>query len=722
MATLTLGGITSREAYTHRVYAKTAWADEWVLKEHVFVNRCQWSAAPSLGSADLYYRYGPAVIPGIDGVNYLEKFTLPTLAFVKIEFDVIDSADPETTTILKWYGIVGTIVDSMGGSQVRVYDSDLDDHVYVAQGVQELKAVAIEWLLDREYVDSSYFFKDSGVHTCKFAPDFNLPMPNRSENKHSVNGQQCYIFGGTDSWKLPDIVEYLLITQCPRSIDGMPIIKWDLEDATILPDWELPKISQQGYRLYPLLNQLIPRQRCLGFWFEMDATEETIHLKPFTFTESAIEVTGTSNSIPANANQNDVDLTGDLTASGVVAVTDGFSKYDQVRVVGQRARHIFSVDIFNGGLTRNWTPDWEDAYKEGDSTAFNYPAEDEVADRQRRDAIARAKLVETPPLYVFRRLRLAEDWDGLTRTDEPVFVTSIPDELGARSFFSAALTWAPLPGNANEYYADVDSFPASVIQEDHPFVMFLFSPRLGTWTSAESARIVSNLEGDDIEEHNNLFSVEIRPVRDDLAIDLFVHGQPQHVIDGYNYMSGHPLAHEPNIGTQFSLEKSVFTVAVWADYYCEARHPKSTYFVLDSDMLARVREIYVGQKYLLDALVKGTVVGVEPDGELITYTDDTFYLNDDRDTLQKIAAMAFGWYGKDRRAVGFQTGYVSDVIGLGMMITNLIDSTAGNTETNTVVTSYQISQSVGSTDSGQVARIEYKTEHSDFDVISFIGV
>lgn len=721
MATLTLGGITSREAYTHRVYAKTAWADEWVLKEHVFVNRCQWSAAPSLGSADLYYRYGPAVIPGIDGVNYLEKFTLPTLAFVKIEFDVIDSADPETTTILKWYGIVGTIVDSMGGSQVRVYDSDLDDHVYVAQGVQELKAVAIEWLLDREYVDSSYFFKDSGVHTCKFAPDFNLPMPNRSENKHSVNGQQCYIFGGTDSWKLPDIVEYLLITQCPRSIDGMPIIKWDLEDATILPDWELPKISQQGYRLYPLLNQLIPRQRCLGFWFEMDATEETIHLKPFTFTESAIEVTGTSNSIPANANQNDVDLTGDLTASGVVAVTDGFSKYDQVRVVGQRARHIFSVDIFNGCLERNWTSSNETAYKNGDSLAGDYPAVEEIAKRQRRDAFARAKLVDFPPYFVYRRLNVSDDWDGTTHDGEDVFVESIDESnFTAKPFLLDALSWAPLPGNANENYED--DVEERVILEDHPFEMFMLDTDNSKWTSGNSCRIVANLEGEDIEEHNNLFSVEIRPVRDDLAIDLFVHGQPQHVIDGVNYMDTHPLTHEPNIGTQFDLSETVFTVAVWADYYCEARHPKSTYFVLDSDMLARVREIYVGQKYLLDALVKGTVVGVEPDGELITYTDDTFYLNDDRDTLQKIAAMAFGWYGKDRRAVGFQTGYVSDVIGLGMMITNLIDSTAGNTETNTVVTSYQISQSVGSTDSGQVARIEYKTEHSDFDVISFIGV
>lgn len=712
--TIVLGGLTMREVVTHAVYAKTAWSDAWVLKEHVFCTSCKWAVAPSLGAADLMYRYGPAKIPGLSGINYLEKFTLPSLAFVKIVFTVIDSASPSTTTTLNWYGIVGTIIDSMGGSQVQVGEES------VAQGVQELKAVSLEWLLDREYIDTAYFVKDSAVYKCQFAPDFNLPAPNRSEDKQSINGQECYVFGGTDSWRLPDIVEYLLVTQSPRSIDDVPILKWQLTDASVLPDWEMPKIKQQGHRLYPLLNQLIPRQRCLGFYTTLESDELTANVNPFTFASDEIEVTDTGNSISANADQDDVDLSTDLTAGGVVAVTDGFSKYDQVRVIGQRARHIFSLDLSHG-LSRNWTADWEDAYKEGDSTSFSYPASDEIAKRQRRDAIIRAKLVETPPLYVYRRLNLAENWDGLTYTEEPVFVESIADDMTPKAFLQDALAWAPLPGNANEYYADVDSFPESVIQEDHPFVMFLNNPSTGDYTSAETARIVSNLEGDDIEQHNNLFSVEVRPVRDSMSIDLFVHGQPQHVIDGYNYMVSHPLSHEPDIGTQFALDQAVFTVAVWADYYCEARHPKSAYFILPSNSLARVREVNAGQKYLLDALVKDTAIGVEPDGSLITYEEETFYLNDHREELQKIAAMAFGWYGKDRRAVEFSTGYVSNAIQLGMMINDLVDAAGGNTTANTVVTSYQITQGISRGGATQPAKIQYKTEHADFDVLSFVG-
>lgn len=114
----------------HRVYAKLKWKDPWVLKEHVMCESASWAAAPSMGSASLYYRYGPGVYPGVEPGDWLEKFDLPTLAFVRIDFDVAELPDDQdlaanpTITTRSWYGVVGTLVEAFSGSDVQVNADD----------------------------------------------------------------------------------------------------------------------------------------------------------------------------------------------------------------------------------------------------------------------------------------------------------------------------------------------------------------------------------------------------------------------------------------------------------------------------------------------------------------------------------------------------------------------------------------------------------------------
>lgn len=710
------------EIRAHRIYAKVSWSDEWGLKEHLVCTSAKWACAPQIGQAQLYYRYGHAIVPDAPEVGYLERFTLPTLAYVKIEFDVTDIDDPETVAVLYWYGVVGSLVEQFGGT------CEFNGNT-VAQGVQQLNAVGLEWLLDRQYISDCRFVnqaEDSGAVTLNVAQGFNLPRrdsstltsfgtmiksqgsQNRSVGLVTIDSRQCYCFidhdEANESWSSKDIVEYLLVTQAPRTVTDSQPIKWTLNDPDgVLPTWDKPQIEQQGLRLWQVLNQIVSRQRCMGFYLNVDETASPaeIIIEPFTFTSTDITVPDSVNKLPANSYQFTVDFAADLTAQ-VVASTDCFAKYDQIRVLGARAIHVATLKV-GQGLVYGWDDADQTDYDAGAVGEPGYPASAERYARMVADSKYRAQ-----PRFVnvYRRFRLDPDWNLKENSDTyPVFPAdpdTAPLAWEPREYLLDSLYIVPIPFCENE----TEYFP-------QPHACKFFA-RNTTDSVYEDGEKIQSLRMVDAEESVNfLWSASIRPLKEPGQLDLEVGGQMQHILDSANYTK---LSWEPDVGEDYDLDASLFTLGLTAGYFCEERYPSDDELSASAD-LHRIRVIDAGDKYQLVFCVKDTTLYIKSDGTRQQAADST-YVIDDREKLLQIATQAYGWYGKDRIAITLQTGLVTNALWLGDLITS-IDAGANTQTVNTVITSIVLQHQLGNGVTVPAPRIEYQTEHADFDFVDF---
>ncbi len=708
---------------SHTVYAKTRWSDSWTEQSHIICTSAKWTAAPQVASAQMYYRYGHGIIPGNASTRYLNRYTLPTLAYVKIVFDVTDITDPTGDAVTRtWYGVVGSLVDQIGGSM------EFDGNA-AQQGQQQLNAVGLEWLLDRHYITSTWYTnyeEDAAPTKGNVGMGFNLPLrrsdtltslgtvstsypsKNRTVNLHTLGTEDTFIFldhaEDNENWSTRDIVQYLLAAQTPRLVDDTTDIKWQLLDAeNLVPDWDAPKLQQHGFRVWQLLNQVMARQRCLGFTIEVDEEVDpaVIQVVPFTFTASDITVPGTTNAIKANPYQTDVDVTNDLTANPITSV-DAFAKYDQVRVTGARAIHVCTLKI-GDGIAKSWSSSLESEYESGAQSESNYPASTEIGDRNEADKSFRDS---TKFQHVFRSFKLDPDWDLKTADDYPAFPTQInlaPELYEPREYLFDSIYVVPIP-----FSADGTSYN----ENPHACKFITYNTTTNRFIDGE---LIQGLRFKDGEEEGQNFAwrAAIRNSNFPGEFDLLVGGQPKHIIDSANFTF---LSWDPQLGADYDLTESLFTLGLTADYFCESRYPDDSSLSASTD-LHRIRHIDAGPDYRLVFLVNSTTLYVKSDGSRYQ-SGSSHYIIDDRDTLLEIATQAHAWYGRDRAAVSFKTGLVTDGLSIGDMITDLIEGSVTQS-VNTVVTSIMLTHSISSGSTVEPPRIEYTTEHADFDFLSF---
>lgn len=716
------------------VYAKEKWEDDWVAQTHIVCTSATWAAAPSMGDAELYYRYGPGVFPGETVGTYLLPYSLPDLAYVRIDFELQD--DVGGTELREWHGVVGSLVDVVYGSDVTTPDGS----TRIKQGKQTLNAVGLAWLLDRQYVNRSWWTKDEVAKTeTRVGLPFNLLggqlHANRSNNFHDTPGTEfTRIFkcddttdDAPDFWSTKDIVHYLLSWHMGRTASDVVFQKWGIADPSgQIPDWDSPVLEAHGSRVWQLLNQLIPRQRGYSFYLEVENSDDPgvakIVLKPFTFTKDDVVISlDPLKVIYANPNQFRLDATNDQTIGGVPVVSDAFAEYDQVRVTGNRAVHCFSLDFdaISGDVESDWESSDQTAYDEGASNDAGYPVSAEIAERQRLDVEARQR----PSLHaVYRRFKLKADWDFKSSAIETVFPDyedpeANPEGVTRKLPYNELVILPFIPLFPGVDYTSFDAIDDPTVKPEFMKPQVWFAKAGSDYVNGDSIKVSQHVEGED-EDRNYHFSVELNPLKEPGKFHLDVHGQAQHVIASQEFT---PLAHEWEIGG-FDFSTVYITIAVNADYYCQSVYPPIDDIIAEAPTkLIRILDINAGPDFRMDLIIKDTYLKLTSQTTFAD-ADSTYLIRDDRPTLTEIAKLAHVWYGSTRRALTFETKLITAALQIGDMITGLVSEPAGleatDTEVNTVVTSITITNRVG-VERAEPAAMKYQTEAAELDAISY---
>lgn len=755
--TVKMGSYFTGKILGHKVYAKLNWTDAWVLKEHVHCANATWAALPSNSTAQLYYRYGPVIVPGQAQPIVLDRFTLPTLAYVRIDFDVVVLPDSQTvpktptTTTRSWYGIIGTLVDSFFGSDFTLEQSggSGSQTVHAIQGVQTLNGVGLEWLLDRTYINRSWYKAHDGTRKeVAFGMDFNAAtskglVGNRSSTHFDApNNSITRIFADEqdlpDAYKSPkngwctkDIVEYLLGWHAGRNQVDLTRQTWKLVDTEgLLPTWDRPFIQGHNTRILQIINQLICRQRGLACRLAVandsltDSSAAVIELRPFTTASKDVDLGiddfGLPIKIPANSTQVSVDLTQDMTCGAVTVTDDGFAKFDQVRVVGERAQVVGSLDW--SALETAWESTDEDDYKTAASTSGDYPAStDDVAARQRMNAEYRSQ----PRLRdVYRLFQIKSAWTRKNTSSLSFFSVVTPQK--STDIPHCELRILPrLPMFAGQDYTSSTTFSPAIDAtpaEQLPPLVFL---KRGAFDYVEgrTVKVSQHIESTDSDVRNYLFSVTLSPTDWPGQFELEVSGQPQHILAATDFV---PLAGVDQDIVWGDFRNMIFTVAMPCNFHCEGIYPDDLATMPDYDPNRTLRvRIIESSDFKLHAILKGTAIGVNTDNTLKTVTGDKYLLRDDRERAKQHAKRAFAWYGSTRRSMQFQTQFMTSALEVGTMIANLIvkrDGTkwdGGREDVNTVITTITINNSIGETVSPPT--ISYQTEFSELDLVGSLA-
>ncbi len=761
---------------SHTVYAKTNWADNWEEKKHVFCTSATWSAAPTMGSAEMYYRYGPGIFPlnDVDRFDWLQPFELPALAFVRIDFEVatlpdntIQTNNPTITT-RSWYGVVGTLVDSFLGSDHEINNGGAI--TYVRQGVQTLNAIGLEWLLDRQYVNRSWAWNDArnSLVTNRIGYGFNIVANKLAKNRSkfpsaSLPNQLSPVFqfdpfgdAGTNApeyWSSQDIVNYLLAFHMGRGVNDQVTMLWRIEDPNnVIRTDDRPMIASESVRVWQILNQLISRNRGIGFYLRVvdDAIvfnpQVAIELVPFSLSAEDIVLTGPDgqpleNRLPANPNRKVIDTTRDRTCGSISVINDSFSQYDAVEVLGAKAVHCFSLTFQAEGsktyLEKAWSDTIGTEYETGGELETYFPPPDEIADRQRWSAEFRGR-----PEYkdVWRRFAITSteyrdqvySWTG-----SPVFPDydspdTNPDGINRSVSYSNLIVLPDVPLFADFNYTSLETMAIpdqNIFNEFQRPMVFVNldsnddsvssgSVLAQRWANGESLLLSKDIEAE-TETQNFHLALHIQAPGIPARFDIAVHGQPQHVLSSdYPWKSW-----DPEIGhVSLDPDKFLVTIAVEADYRCRVLYYGDSQAPGSDESLLRTRTIFAGDDYRFDLIIEGTVFGVR-DGDLRT-AQSTFAVRDDRDRLKQIAEVAWVWYGGTRRSIDFQTQFITDALDVGDMITGIVvdrnasGGSSNDVEINTTITSIAITSQVGEqTVSPPV--IKYKTEFAELDLVTF---
>jgi hypothetical protein len=667
---------TGRPINGQRVYTKLAWGDEWTLQAGVVCLQATWTAAPSIPTATLYYRYGVASI-GSAFTNW-NKFTLPTYGYVKIEFDSFDltlAPDAEGyETTLAWIGLVVSKDDLPDGTEVKIATTAYES------GSQMFYAVGFEYLLNRAYVGPGMAVRDDGLEfPILSTPRFNYhgspnATPGNYANDQGVESKIFYaVKEGAASvltpthWSTTSIVEYLAAWTTPRdSTDAVTIPFQLLDEDNVLPTWDQPILDLQGVRVLVALTSLMPRQRGFGFYLRVDPrTDDTdiVSVIPFSLRPADV-VNAPFSDLLANTDLIDLDM---RYVPGVQIHDDGHNRYDRVRVIGGRVIYVWTIDQSPGfSNTRiGWTAEQEDKYSDGLSAHADYSGWD--TDKQQ---ILDSLLLSSPDVSdVFSRYRFSEDVLQRELNFPPLdeLATTFTDpSVEMRYWFQRPiLPYVPL--NVGVDYSDESAtFSWDLpIESPMPFgdttidgTFVAFDMRYGGLGNADPASA---------DAQKLAFTANIVPTRNPREFRLLVNGTLPHLVawDGITAVT-RDFGDAPGVPIKYA------TIAMEADRFTEV--VRSTGNTVDA---VREQVIDLGDEYRVVVMLKNTIYGIRAlasaSGPATEYAkiDATKIIRDDRPQMASIANAAIEWYTADRRALQWSTRVPLSNLHLGQMVRNL---------------------------------------------------
>ena len=633
-----------QRAPAQRVYLRNRWNSAWELQPHLYCTMTRSGIAPTPALAQLHWLYGLIQQPTDNSIT--EYPPLEVLGwFVKIETDWI-KPDGSTET-KKHFGYISEEDRERRGTLVQ-------GGMNYSSGQQHLIAVGIDYLYRRQRIDRALVRKLSGSqHEIRRGITFNAENPvNRNTGNRSagVAGGGHYVFeedlANASYWSTRNIIEYLHRVFRPLGSNDFDLMDWVLDSPylTLLPNSDRPRVEAHDRTLGEVFDELMNRRRGLGWHVFVDDEENKPYIRP-------LSLTGTPVTMPEGwtleAARNQINIYSDEAVQQISPIIKRsiLSQYDQVKVIGERIRSVFTVSAADSTLEADWTAAQRSAYNAGASALGDYPGD--AADTALREA-ANDRVRRRPDLdRVYSCFKLTDTLsyvrDGLGGTLTPW----LPSEANAaqpESVYRPELRLLPyLPIDEHEIAGEARQYMRPlvvVLVKDTDGDRYMPIDQLG-----QLARVEELGDGNGFR-----WSGHVRMAEHDAAFWVHTSGKPQHVLasnasDFVALTDGSDDRDPPEIDWRSDL---VATVCVEAQRNVEMVWPASV-TITDSDSVRRLL-IDLGEAARLDYIATGTVLGLSDDGELVHQTGGV-YLRDDRFKMQALAKQAWIWYQRVRQAV-----------------------------------------------------------------------
>ncbi len=704
-----------RDAVRSRVYRADTLGSDWEEVPYLHVDDLSIRSSPGIDDCRLSYLYGPILRE--DDTQFRDYDRLDLIgSYIKVilEGATLDGAD------VTWYGVV-EIDDTVPMGSGALQDTPRGNQRFTAYGLARLleRALVLSTRVDAsqetEYPDQSVAV-EYGEQFNELGNQFKTRQGNRAKDTLNNNPAEPYWFSRTITsdavWTADQAVRYLLAEHAPRDGAGEPVCEWVLDGDPGDPrlSWYDPLVPTDGRTVKSILDELIPFRRGVAYGVRYDESpgpRGRVTIVPFSFASEDLTLPD-DRVLPANQQPVTLNFENalDVEARIVESLT---TSYDEVVAMGTFATSTctlaFGRTAFGRGSSFLMRPAWktsqELSYREGASTTSGY-ASLQLSSQYEANTRFRQRDDLRP---VFRRWSLYEYWDGLVwdyEKDEdaatkysfnPPWYDSELTGFSARDskpkanpiqpfaekndvpeYAAARLVFEPhLPFEDSADYSG-DRIKNGTWKEDVPEATdWQYLPPLlyvitdNTTISAPKYDVLHRLaEQSSNERQRRRWSATLRVLPDRPAVEVDVHGAPQHFLslDSASQLAGLEPFNDPRKENGIQFEQMRATLTLRLPWRVQQRKKIRT-----SPVGGRPwRRLVIPVEARLDYVVPDTVVRIS-NGRAERSSGG--FVRDDRVRLSQIVEAAARWYQTERQTLFFRIRGVVETVTLGQLVTSV---------------------------------------------------
>lgn len=654
----------------------------WTVVPYLYCERLM-LAVNAYDEADLVYELGEVVQPG--------SFTFASYQPLSILGQYVRITAVNLLDTITWYGfVIGTANERSAVKGPNPAANELTGRKQV------VKAVGLEYFLDRVQIDSAYIYNSDDpsnptriLRSIPFNGGQGVSLDadtrtreNRSED--TLNGEHKFVPSDEEGvlWTLEDIVYYILAHFTTQDTTGayspLEFLVSNGVEFTNTLGAVAPSLDPEGMTAFQVFNKLLSPQRGYVWWIEYDEVDGSVVARINSDSLSLSDISVPSGgTIRANRNQESLDFDKERDVDDVIVAEKGSRIYHQIICRGSRMTstctlgNISTADI--NELLQNWTDDIQ----------VEYETAAESDDPKANDAFRKAERFYA----VYGAFRLSSEWDGMSGdggdAERDWTFPVLSDTGSVLSSLEFSVRGLRLL-NDTRLKRGWDYRDTSDIEETHPDGTEAdYMPTFAILQVAAERELESDevgypgtfpakfqfvekmsanefdgavLDSDSISTGYTLYALKTSP-----GVLLKSHGM-QHAAALQNWSELASTEHEPEV--DYSTLR--VTTTIEADTYCEGKYPADA--DLPADVPLQKLVLYVGEEYRLDFLATNTVVDLDNGVPVLT---NGGVLRDDRARVQDIARLAYEWYQIDRRPINVQFRNISNLFRLGMLITTI---------------------------------------------------
>ena len=650
------------------VYTKSEWAGDWgAADQRLTCLRVTEALPPGIGTASFtasygkgYYEDNTDITDGASTVSYINKYVKVAIADDDIEANAviqfIGRFLPETFDLLGKYENASEDVVVTAGQEILAYDMS----AMLTTGINGA------WVLSGsqgKYIERSLSFNVSNSAGELFG--------NRSTNDITVSSTAIKLIS-TDGklWNAWDLLKHIITLYQPQS-GPVYMLRDDATTASVkeaLLSYEsLWNLS--GLNLRDAIIRILQRKR--GWIWYVDATGANPEIVINTVIGSAISID--SITIPANYNQQAVDLWAYGDDISVKVTDDNRQKYDRIEVWGEPVKSCFTVSVNDGTLEKGWGDDIETQYKAAKSTVTGYSSWTAARKAAENDRYRAEEKFNT--VYTTFKIPDSFNWEIDSWKANPVVDDSgVVLTLAANYHNADRVLYPQLPLRQGwDYTTDPPTPPTVSVEANDEYMPVL------VWGITPAGNMVRL-------DKSTPAAARVRPLKTGMGIE--VKFNPQYILAGTVFSDAEPGLYDDLNFYESDGESNNY---YWYDY----QTLYATVFA-ETDQRLKVAADINTTGELLNTLVihepgaelwlidPNAIIGLDADGNDVNSA--VSILRNDVNRLQAVLAGAIAWYGSERNRLSLTTGGIVKAAPIGSYLTDTVN--VGNMTTlGTVVSS-----------------------------------